>query len=281
MMKPGAYGTLIWALLGMAAAAVAARATYTTDLSAFLPRSPSATQRLLVEQLRSGPAARLLLVAIEGGAPHTRARLSAELARRLRADPNFAAVSNGDAASLDHDREFLFRNRYLLSAAVTPQRFSVTGLHAAIEDSVATLASPEGMLLKPLFAQDPTGETLGVVDALTQDRAARTTEGVWTSPDGRRALLVVQTRAAGSDTDGQEEACGALRRAFDDAEDVLPAADRRGVRMRMSISFKPRLPCSGFRRSAGTGMISSHHRAAIVEPSYLPDGQFVEQLEIT
>lgn len=234
MMRPGAWGTLIWALLGMAAAAVAARATYTTDLSAFLPRSPSATQRLLVEQLRSGPAARLILVAIDGGAPHTRALLSAELARRLRADPNFAAVNNGDAAGLDRDREFLFRNRYLLSAAVTPQRFSVTGLHAAIEDSVATLASPEGMLLKPLFAQDPTGETLEVLDALTQDRAPRTSEGTWTSQDGRRALLMVQTRAAGSDTDGQEEACGALRRAFDDAQDGLSAADRRGVVMRMS-----------------------------------------------
>src|SRR5579863_8109821 len=144
MMKPGAWGTLIWALLGVAAVVVAARATYTADLSAFLPRSPSATQRLLVEQLRSGPAARLILVAIDGGAPQTRALLSAGLARRLRADPNFVAVNNGDAASLDRDREFLVRNRYLLSAAVTPQRFSVTGLHAAIEDSVGTLASRKG-----------------------------------------------------------------------------------------------------------------------------------------
>jgi predicted exporter len=234
MMKPGASGTLVWALLGMAAAAVAARATYTTDLSAFLPRSPSATQRLLVEQLRSGPAARLILVAVDGGGPHTRALLSAELARRLRADPNFAAVNNGDAASLDRDREFLVRNRYLLSAAVTPERFSVTGLHAAIEDSVGTLASPEGMLLKPLFAQDPTGETLGVLDALTQDRAPNTTDGAWASPDGRRALLMVQTSAAGSDIDGQEAACAALRRAFDDARNGLNTAERRSLRMRMS-----------------------------------------------
>ena len=45
---------------------------------------------------------------------------------------------------------------------------------------------------------------------------------------------MVQTRAAGSDTDGQEEACGVLRRAFDDAKDSLSAADRRGVVMRMS-----------------------------------------------
>jgi predicted exporter len=234
MMRPGAFGTLIWALLGMGAAAVAARATYTTDLSAFLPRSPSATQRLLVEQLRSGPAARLIMVAIEGGEPHTRALLSAELARRLRADPRFAAVNNGDAAGLDHDREFLFRNRYLLSDTVTPRRFTVAGLHAAIGDAVGTLASAEGMLLKPLFASDPTGETLQVLDALAQGRAPQTTAGVWASPDGRRALLIVQTRAAGSDTDGQEEACAALRRAFSEARDGLAAATPHGVRMRMS-----------------------------------------------
>jgi predicted exporter len=234
MMRPGASSTLIWALLGMAAAAVAARATYTTDLSAFLPRSPSATQRVLVEQLRSGPAARLLMVAIEGRDAHTRALVSADLARRLRADPFFTIVNNGDAADFDHDREFLFRNRYLLSDSVTPARFTVSGLHSAIGDAINTLASPEGMLLKPLFAQDPTGETLGVVDALVQDRAPHTTDGVWTSPDGSRALLIVQTRAPGSDTDGQEQACEALRRAFADARAGLNAVGHDAIRLRMS-----------------------------------------------
>ncbi len=234
MMRPGASGTLIWALLGMAAAAVAARATYTTDLSAFLPRSPSATQRLLVEQLRSGPAARLIMVAIEGGQPHARALLSADLARRLRADPRFAAVNNGDATGLDRDREFLFRNRYVLSDAVTPERFSVTGLHAAIADAVSSLASPEGMLLKPLFAQDPTGEMLAVLDGLAQDHAPRITDGVWSSQDGRRALLIVQTRAPGSDTDGEEQACRALRGAFGDARAALTGGAGRAIRMRMS-----------------------------------------------
>ncbi|GAC1460078.1 MAG: MMPL family transporter [Steroidobacteraceae bacterium] len=234
MMRPGAYGTLIWALLGMAAAAVAARATYTADLSAFLPRSPSATQRLLVEQLRAGPAARLIMVGLEGRDAHTRALLSADLAQRLRADPLFSSVSNGDAAGFDHDREFLVRNRYLLSGSVTAARFTVSGLHSAIGEAVSTLASPEGMLLKPLFAQDPTGETLGVIDALVQGRAPHTTEGVWTSPDGHRALLLVQTRATGADTDGQEQACEALRRAFAEARDGLGAAAPGVMRLRMS-----------------------------------------------
>src|SRR4029077_1484252 len=124
MTRPGAAG-LIWALLVILAAGIAARATYTADLSAFLPRSPSATQRLLIEQLRAGPAARLVLVALEGADARTRARLSVQLARELRSDPRFLAVNNGDAASVERDREFLFRHRYQLSETVTAQRFTV------------------------------------------------------------------------------------------------------------------------------------------------------------
>jgi len=213
MTRPGAAG-LIWPLLVIVAAGIAARAAYTADLSAFLPRSPSATQRLLIEQLRTGPAARLILVALEGADARTRARRSVQLARELRSDPRFIAVNNGDAASLERDREFLFRHRYLLSETVTPQRFTVAGLHAAIADSLDVLASPEGALLKPLFTRDPTGEMLGILEALGPGRGPRTTEGVWSSRDGARALLIVQTRAAGSDTDAQQAACQAIRRAF-------------------------------------------------------------------
>ena len=213
MTRPGAAG-LIWALLVIIAAGIAARATYTADLSAFLPRSPSATQKLLIEQLRTGPAARLILVALEGADARTRARLSVQLARELRSDPHFIVVNNGDAASLERDREFLFRHRYLLSETVTPQRFTVAGLHAAIADSLDVLASPEGALLKPLFTRDPTGEMLGILEALGPGRGPRTTQGVWSSRDGARALLIVQTRAAGSDIDAQQAACQAIRRAF-------------------------------------------------------------------
>ena len=233
MTRPGAAG-LIWALLVIIAAAIVARATYTADLSAFLPRSPSATQRLLIEQLRTGPAARLILVALEGADARTRARLSVQLARQLRSDPRFIAVNNGDAASLERDREFLFRHRYLLSATVTPQRFTVTGLHAAIGDSLDLLASPEGALVKPLFTRDPTGETLTILEALGPGPGPRTSEGVWSSRDGARALLIAQTRAAGSDIDAQQAACQAIRRAFAASLATIPAAERRGTALLMS-----------------------------------------------
>lgn len=233
MTRAGRTATLLWGLLGVVAAGIVARASYTADLSAFLPRRASATQRLLVDQLRSGPAAHLIFAAIEGADAPTRAQISTQLAQRLRSDPAFVGVNNGDAAQLQRDREFLFEHRYLLSARVTPQHFSASGLHAAISDSLDTLAAPEGELLKPLFARDPTGEMLGIIDSLDESHAPHTTAGVWTSPDGQRALLVAQTRAAGSDTDAQEAACQAIRRAFATAFAALPAARRDALKLQM------------------------------------------------
>jgi predicted exporter len=234
MTRAALAGTLAWALLVLTAAVIVTRATYTADLSAFLPRRANATQRLLVEQLREGPAAHLIVAAIEGSDAPTRARVSAELAARLRSDPAFLAVNNGDAAQLERDRQFLFEHRYVLSTAVTAARFTVSGLRAAISDSLDALASPEGLLLKPLFTRDASGEMLGIVESLDESHAPHLSDGVWSSPDGARALLIAQTRGAGSDTDAQQAACEALRRAFAAAVAALPPAQRDALQLRMS-----------------------------------------------
>jgi predicted exporter len=196
------------------AAAVALHARYITDLSAFLPAHPTAQQRILVDQLRDGPASRLLLVGIEGGSRLGRAAVSNEMERRLSADPEFASVSNGQEASADRDREFLFAHRYLLSDAIDAQHFSAAGLATAMRETVADLASPEGLIIKSLVPRDPTGETLHIIDRLSRMPAPELRDGVWVSGDGNRALLVAQTAASGSDTDAQEHAIGAARAAF-------------------------------------------------------------------
>jgi predicted exporter len=226
--------TLAFALLVLIGAAIAARASYTADLSAFLPRRASATQRLLVEQLREGPAAHLIIAAIEGADAETRARVSTRLAAALRSDPAFLSVTNGDAAQLQRDREFLFGHRYLLSAAVTPQRFTAAGLRGAISETLDELASPAGLLLKPLFARDPTGELLGIIDSLDASHTPHITAGVWSSADDARALLLLQTRAAGSDTDAQQAACESVQRAFAALRAQEPAVAGAALRLRMS-----------------------------------------------
>lgn len=209
-----AAAVLVWAGLAAIALAVVARARYSADLSGFLPRAPTGEERLLVEQLRQGVASRLIIVGIEGADREERAGLSAAMAAQLRAEPQFLAVENGDAAAARRDEAFLFAHRYLLSGTVTAQRFSVAGLREAIGNTIDWLASPAGMLAKDWVPGDPTGEMMTLLDGLSRNQPPRTEDGVWASRDGKRALLLVRTRAAGSDTDGQQRAVEAIQAAF-------------------------------------------------------------------
>jgi predicted exporter len=224
-----ARALLVWVACIIVAAIVVIRARYITDLSAFLPDKPTPTQQLLVDQLRDGPASRLILIAIEGADPAERARLSRALAASLRRDPRFVRVDNGEPVTEQADREFLFKHRYLLSDAVSAERFSAAGLHAAIAETIDDLASPTGLLFKSLLPRDPTGELLHVIDQLSATRGPQTRDGVWVSPAGNRALAVAQTRALGSDSDAQEQAVTAIRAAFAAAEGAAAAGQSTPV----------------------------------------------------
>lgn len=206
---------------------IVAHTRFTADMSAFLPRSPTPEQQLLVDQLKSGAISRLLLIGIEGGDAAARARLSRDLAARMRAGSAFVAVRNGEAGSLDADRDFLFRNRYLLSPTVTPERFTAAGLAVAIGNSIDALASPAGLLLKKLLPNDPTGELVELVAALDGGGGPANNQGVWASADGQRALLMAQTVAAGADTDAQEAVLDAIRADFAVAARAAGVSDAR------------------------------------------------------
>ncbi len=221
-------------LIGVAAAVwIVAQANYVTDLSAFLPAKPTPLQKQLIDQLRDGPASRLILIALENGDPHARAHVSLGMAQRLRNDTEFSNVDNGEPVSAERDRDFLFDHRYLLSNAVTAQRFSAAGLQAAIEDTIENLASSAGLLLKSLVPHDPTGEMLHIIDELARTQGPRTQNGVWVSADGARTLLVAQTAAPGSDTDAQERALNAISTAFR-ASGTAAGSAASAVQLRMS-----------------------------------------------
>jgi predicted exporter len=214
MSRRGARVIALWLAGSAVSLWIVAAAHYVTDLSAFLPSRPTALQRLLVEQLADGPASRLVLIALEQGDAGSRARVSMAMARRLRDDAAFSNVQNGETLTALRDRDFLFQHRYLLSSAVTAQRFTVAGLHASIAATIDSLASPAGLMLKSLVPHDPTGELREIVERLARSGSPRSADGVWVSADGRRTLLVAQTAASGSDTDAQERALDAIGRAF-------------------------------------------------------------------
>ncbi|HSN20510.1 MAG TPA: MMPL family transporter [Usitatibacter sp.] len=228
-----ALPVVLWAALLALCALQVARTRFVADLSSFLPAAPSAEQRLLVEQLREGALSRVMLMAIEGGDGETRARLSRALTQRLAADPRFASVSDGAAAGFAREKDFLFEHRYALSPGVAPQRFTEAGLRSAISDTISLLASPAGALVKPLVLRDPTGETLALLEGLRPAGGPRMAQGVWVSPDGRRALLLARTRASGSDIDAQAQAMQAAESAFD-ALRAAPGGEARGARLEMT-----------------------------------------------
>ncbi|MDP2253118.1 MAG: hypothetical protein Q8J60_02945, partial [Thiobacillus sp.] len=222
--RRGIIAIVLWLVFLLACAVIISRTHFTTDLSAFLPRAPTPEQQLLMDQLSDGLASRLILVGIEGADAPTRARLSKQVAQRLRADPAFVSVSNGEPVNTDRDRAFLFDHRYLLSPAVTPERFSADGLHAALGDSIDLLASPAGLLVKSILPRDPTGEMLQLLEQFDSGSQPQLVEGAWASSDGTRALMLMQTRAAGSDIDAQQNAMAAIHKAFEQAVDQAPGA---------------------------------------------------------
>jgi predicted exporter len=212
---------LLWLLAMLAGAAIVWNSRFTADMSFFLPAHPTAEQQVLVDQLKEGVVSRLLMLSIDGGDSRQRAALSRDLRQRLAKLPDFVSVQNGEAGSLDADRAFLFKHRYLLSPAVTPGRFTEDGLRSAIADSIDLLASPAGMMLKPLLPRDPTGEMVVLLSQLNAGAQPNSRDGVWASRDGERAMLLVQSKALGSDTDGQEAAINAIRSQFAAAKTAL------------------------------------------------------------
>ncbi|MBC7701080.1 MMPL family transporter [Aquabacterium sp.] len=226
----GLLATLVWLALVAVLVITVVRARYTADLSAFLPSKPTPEQAVLIDQLKEGPASRLILVGLETDDPRPEAasglaRLSKRLASGLRQLPAlpgdkaapFASVNNGEPVAAQRDQEVLLRYRYLLSPDVTSARFQPAGLRVALQDSLDLLGSSAGLMLQPLLTRDPTAEVVHLVEAMDSGGERATVDGVWVSQDRRRAVLVAQTQADGSDLDAQQRAIDAIRQQFDQA----------------------------------------------------------------
>ncbi len=209
---------LCWGAAMLAAIAVATRANFVADLSAFLPSRPSPEQALLLEQLSRGSAAKLVLIGIEGGSAQTRAEASTRLATALRGSGAFETVLNGlskDGQALNGLADSVFAQRYLLSPAVNAERFSVAGLREGIADSLSLLGTPAGAFIKPVLLRDPTGESLRLLESFSSGGGPRSEGGVWVSRSAARAVLLTTTRADGADLDAQERAMQLVRHAFE------------------------------------------------------------------
>jgi predicted exporter len=219
----------LWLLFIVLCAVVVARAQFTADMSAFLPRNPTPTQQILIDQLNDGAASRSLILAVEGANANELAKLSQSFTPLLRSTNLFETVQNGQAQNVEADQALLFNYRYLLSPAVNAARMSPQGLRAAIEDSLLEVASSTGLFSKALLTSDPTGESLEVLKQVIPDLAMNQVDGVWVNQSQTRAMLLAQTKALGADLDAQEAAHAAINKAFSDAKTDTKIANAKLV----------------------------------------------------
>lgn len=220
---------LLWlALLGVATWVVSAQTRVVTDLTLFLPRASDPVENLLVAQLRVGSASRLILVALEGAPSRALARTSAALVDRLRASRLFAYVNNGDIPWSPREQNLLLQNRYLLSAHVVPGRFATKALHESLEKRLRALLSTVGAFEKHLLPRDPTGEFQAVSQMWAGERRPQRKHGVWFSTDGKRALLLAETRAPVFDLQAQAITLSRIHTAF------AESAETEAVRLVLS-----------------------------------------------
>ncbi|MBN6739882.1 MMPL family transporter [Acidithiobacillus sp. MC6.1] len=242
----------VWLAILIGAIGIIINTKFESTLSEFLPRSSSAQQELLNEQLRNGVLSRKILVGINGGDAAARARISTQMVRDLRKNNQFEFVSNGNAGVNSKIYSYLFTHRYLLSAATKPELFSVRGLHDAIEKTLNDLATPGGEAMVALFPSDPTGAMIGMAKGMSGMAKPRVLDGVWVSSTGDSALLLLQTRFPGSDSDAQQQAIATIKNIFRLAQRDMGSSDQN-IKLQLS----------------GVGVISVAARDTIVHAAEL------------
>ena len=205
---------VLWILVLILSGWQLARTRMVADLGAFLPPSATPAQQLLLEQMRSGVASRILLLALGDAEEERLAQASGAMAAKLRASGLFAVVQNGGEEGLRADREAFMDYRYVLSPAAGAERFSAAALRASLESALAELATQSAGPLRTLLPRDPTGELRRIFERLPAASPAKRA-GVWFTADGKRALLVAETVAGGFDAVAQEQAIRAVHSSID------------------------------------------------------------------
>ena len=185
-----------------------------TDLTHFLPRGADLFEKLMVKQLKEGPSARVLILAVEGGEPQALAGISKNLARRLSDSELFVYVANGNKGIGSMDQAVVFNNRYLFSPEVTKEHFTVSSLRAMLNQRLSALSGPLAIMEKRTLASDPTAEMNEVLMSWSRIKPPHRKYGVWFTKTGQQALLVAQTRAPAFDYEKQTRVMSFIRKEF-------------------------------------------------------------------
>lgn len=228
-----------WLILAAVAVGVlATRLQLSFDLSAFFPRHTTLAQDILLEQLRNGPASRLIVIGI-GGAPEAQLAEASNLLREaLERTGHFTTVQNGEYSDAGDDIPEPVNSYYLLMKDVDYSRASLDG---ALQSRLQDLAFGGGALLD-LIARDPFLITLDVLDRLAP---VDMNGELWIADNGS-AVLMAATHAPAIDLGAQADAVAAVQAAFAELPSAaaleleITGVGAFGVELRETISAEAR-----------------------------------------
>ncbi|MDJ0905753.1 MAG: MMPL family transporter [Woeseiaceae bacterium] len=207
--------SLWWAgAIGVALVILLTRLQLSFDLSAFFPRHTTLAHEVLIEQVRNGPASRLLVVGIGAGETGNAVEAARLLQQELAGNPGFVSVLNGEFDEQATDVPFPVSDYYLVMDELD---FSAGGLRGAIEERLRDLSFGGGAELLELVSRDPYLATLDVLESLAP---AELGGDPWVAANGS-AVLLAETTAASIDIAAQAGAVDAVQTAFR----ALPGSD--------------------------------------------------------
>ena len=205
-MKPRRI-TFIWFIWCLIALGVINRTPLHSDLTFFLPQTPTLVDRILLQQMREGPVSRLILIALSGASKEDRARASRSLVKALEKDTLFLRVSNGEDSKLLkllEGKVYPYRFHLVDQGPLTP--YSSEALHGALTARWEDLYSPLAPLTQRWLESDPQGLWTQLLQPMMGHQGPLREGGLWVSKDHQRSLILAETEASGFDIDAQQRA---------------------------------------------------------------------------
>ena len=210
-----------WAVLTAALLAFCAeRVSFSTDITHFLPDGEGAELAQISRELTRSELTRTVVLSVGADDPAVARAAGAELAAALRANPEVAWLRAGaDPEFLRSVYELYFPRRlYFLSDAPAqelPQLLSDEGLRAQAQVVRASLALPTSPLSKQIVPADPLGALQRQLERLQAGEPALVTrDGVFTTQDGKWAVLLLATKHSAFDASAQAPLLAAIGAKF-------------------------------------------------------------------
>ena len=196
-----------------------------SDITQFMPDNHSNKNvQLLLDELRQGNTARLLILRIKGANPEELANLSRQLKARLDKNEIFSLIHNGQ--QILNSKEFisgqyktLYNYRYLLSPNTS---FSKEALSGSLKKRLSELRSGLN-IFKDTLSSDPQNHFAHYLWKLTERGETTHHHGVWFDKNKTATLLLIELNLKDFDIDKQQLAIEKIHKTIKQLSKKYPA----------------------------------------------------------